>query len=872
MTTKTRRLPKAGEGKSLLDLDALAKTLTAATPPVPTSDAPVDTAPETGQEPASSNGTAAMVALFPDPDMAAALAQDGGQDPATLHITLLYLGDDSTNLDRAAVEAAVSNVAAVYGPVTGELNGLCVFNPTGRDEDQGMPLVATLDAPGLSSLREAIANEVREAAQIPPDTHGFCPHMTLAYLPTDGDSAVPGPSTAPPATPITFSDLVVAWPDTQTRIPLTGAFDAAGTGIEEAIEAMPDDATTPDEPEETPVPDAVTPAPAMGLATDAPADAPPTEPIAGADAVPDEGRVIPTPGPLGMWEACLVTEGEATDEVFPMDDEGSVVRGRFIPPGVLTWREPPLPGGFAVSPIGSPADNGHMGAPVACTATEIFRDGNKVMARGPYLDNADGAALKAAVDGGAPIGPSIDLGASDVWEITTDADGTSRQTLIEGSIAGFCVLPYEAQHSTWFRSVPDAETPAPETMPDEVPAVVPIAASGLTACGAGNGGPIHPPAEWFQPPVMDGPTALHVTEEGRVWGHLAGPGCHIGIPGQCVTVAAGTSRDFTEFHHGPEDGQGIVLADGSRLRVGALTLSGGHADLRASATQAKAHYDESRSVVAFLRATWDDKNDLPAIAGAVLPNVPEDKLQILRALGQSGDWREPDGYRAQEVWRTIDGKPTLIAATVVPVEGFPKMRRAIAAAGMIEAEIVDTRLALMADAAQFAVTGAADLPIAPRDTEWDGAGASKRVAKMCTEGDTLDPACFARAFFYRSDSEPDTNVGSYSLPFADVIDGKLQAVYAGVAAGAARLDQTDIPAGDKDQIKGRMNAYYKRFAEAFSDPNIVAPWDKSGSAVVADGLLVELAHDMYRRRLGEEVGVLASAHQREAERLGALVR
>jgi hypothetical protein len=253
---------------------------------------------------------------------------------------------------------------------------------------------------------------------------------------------------------------------------------------------------------------------------------------------------------------------------------------------------------------------------------------------------------------------------------------------------------------------------------------------------------------------MDGPTALHVTEEGRVWGHLAGPGCHIGIPDQCVTVAGATSKDFTEFHHGLDDGQGIVLADGSRLRVGALTLAGGHADLRASAREAKAHYDESRSVVAFLRAGWDDKNNLPYIAGSVLPNVPEDKMQILRGLGQSGDWREPDGsdWRAQEVWRTVDGKPTLIAATVVPVDGFPKMRRALAAGGFIEAEIVDTALALGTETCQTAA---------------------------CADAPT-----------------PST----------------------------------------------------------------------------ADGLLLALAKDLYARQLGEVASVLASAHEREAERLGANLR
>lgn len=671
-------------------------------------------------------------------------------------------------------------------------------------------------------------------------------------------------------------------PDTDTGAPEVFVLVWGDPTKPENLTAFPEDADEATEPEPAEAsPQAM---PGMGLATDALLEGPAPEPM------PDEEeRTIPVPGPLGMFEACLVTEGVATDEVFETDESGSVVMGRLIPPGVLTWRTPPLSGGFAVNDVGSPADNGHMGAPVACAATEIVREGNRIMARGPYLDNADGMALKAAVDGGAPIAPSIDLGASDQWEITTEADGTSRRTLVAGSIAGFVVLPYEAQHSTedgewltWFRSAPDTALTPPEAMPEEMPALVPVAASAcpvtwesLVACGSGSSGPIHPPAEWFQPPVMDGPTALHVTAEGQVWGHLAGPGCHIGMPDQCVTVAGATSKDFTQFHHGADDGQGIVLADGSRLRVGALTLAGGHADLRASAREAKAHYDESDSVVAFLRAGWDEKNNLPWIAGSLLPNVPENKLQIVRALGQSGDWREPDGsdWRAQEVWRTIDGKPTLIAATVVPVEGFPKLSRALAAGGFIEVEIVDTALALTA-AGEMAVIGAADLPIAPRDTSWDAAGASKRLAALCTEGDTLDPGCFGRGFFYRDDSQPDSNVGSYKLGFADVVNGKLQAIPKGVIAVAGALQGArggvDIPAADQAKVKGRVAAYYDRINAAQPDqPKLVPPWEDSKSAVAADGLLLDLARDMYVRRLGEVASVLASAHEREAERLGA---
>lgn len=632
----------------------------------------------------------------------------------------------------------------------------------------------------------------------------------------------------------------------------------------ENLTAFPEDADETTEPEPA---EGAEPAPAMGLATDTPPEAPAPEPMPD-----DEERTIPVPGPLGMWEACLVTEGVATDEVFETDESGSVVMGRLIPEGVLTWRTPPLPGGFAVNDVGSPADNGHMGAPVACAATEIVREGNRIMARGPYLDNADGMALKAAVDGGAPIAPSIDLGASDQWEITTEADGTSRRTLVAGSIAGFVVLPYEAQHSTengewltWFRSAPDTALTPPEAMPEEMPALVPVAASAVVACGAGSfGAPLYPPREWFEtPPPGDGDIqGLTVTDEGRIFGHIAGGTCHIGIPGTCLRVSDGMlDRDFRVFHKGLDGkGRGLKTEDGSLIQVGQVTLAGGHADTRLGAADARKHYDDTDSVIANVRIVWDEAAEAPYMAGAIQHTATEGHVQQLRAAGGvSVDYRELE-----------DGRLHLVALPAIPVGGFPPLR-ALAGGGELKT------LILTAAGEDLAVIGAADLPIAPRDTTWDASGASQRLASLCTEGDTLDPGCFGRGFFFRDETQPDTNVGSYKLGFADVVNGKLQAIPKGIIAVAGVLQGArggvDIPEADQAKVKGRVAAYYDRINAAQPDqPKLVPPWEDSKSGVAADGLLLALAKDLYARQLGEVASVLASAHERERERLGTLVR
>ncbi|MFN2592938.1 MAG: hypothetical protein ABR532_08930, partial [Candidatus Dormibacteria bacterium] len=720
----------------------------------------------------------------------------------------------------------------------GELNGACIFNPTARDEGQGMPLVATLDAPGLSSLREAIVNEVREAAKIPPDNHGFVPHMTLAYL-TDplpdaegGDETSTGPAMPLPSpVPLTFADLVVAWPDTQTHISLLGDFDAAARGVEEAIELMPDEATG-GEDESTPAPPDVTqPAASMGLAE---GDA---VPVDGPAAQPDEGRVIPTPGPLGMWEACLVTEDVPTDEVMDEGD-GTSVRGRFIPAGTLTWREPPLPIGFAVNRMGSPADNGHLGAPVAGAATEVWRDGNRIMARGPYLDNADGMALKEAVDGGAPIGPSIDLGASDVWEIITDATGTSRATLQEGSVAGAVVLPYEAQHSgpdgewlTWFRSV-EAETPAPEAMPAEMPAVVPIAASALTACAAPLfGAPLYPPMEWLMKPAPNDGSFVGVTilDSGQGFAHIAGGTCHIGIPGTCVKVSDGLlSRDFSLFHKGLQgSGRGIKTAEGQFVQVGQITLAGGHADTRLSADHARQHYDNTDSVIANARISWDEAVGLPWAAFAIAGDATEAQVQRFRAAGEvSVDYRQLE-----------DGKLHLIALPVVPRGGFPPMR-ALSAGGEI-------RSLILTASSELGPTGGS-----VTDKTWDGDASrfsDDQYQKACAACDPLADTTVKQACFLPH-HEPEGTINRN-----------------GVHAAAQRVGSLSGHTADAvTAAKAHLRNHYRTDLKEEPPDNLGQP----SQSVAADGLLLDLAHDFYGRQLEAEAGLLASAHRSEAQRLG----
>jgi len=123
------------------------------------------------------------------------------------------------------------------------------------------------------------------------------------------------------------------------------------------------------------------------------------------------------------------------------------------------------------------------------------------------------------------------------------------------------------------------------------------------------------------------------------------------------------------------------------------------------------------------------------------------------------------------------------------------------------------------------ITGAANLPWADKTHTWDAAAARRRLAQHCGGADNLNPDCFGRAFMYRdSDADP-KNLGSYKFPFADIVDGKMVAVWRGLTAAAQRIDSAGITSADKEALRGKIRSLYAKAARAFNDDTITAPFD-----------------------------------------------
>lgn len=193
---------------------------------------------------------------------------------------------------------------------------------------------------------------------------------------------------------------------------------------------------------------------------------------------------------------------------------------------------------------------------------------------------------------------------------------------------------------------------------------------------AASAAPIVPPKSWFKDPGLKGPTPLNITDDGKVFGHIAAwQTSHIGMPGRSVKPPRSASQ-YAYFRNG------VLRTDEGDIQVGQLTLAGGHASLQASADEAIKHYDDTASAVADVVAGEDQFGIW--VAGALRPEVTPSQIRAFRASSPSGDWRP------------INGRLELVAVCQVNVPGFP-IARAITASGGVPGALVAAGAAYLAE-------------------------------------------------------------------------------------------------------------------------------------------------------------------------------
>lgn len=184
-------------------------------------------------------------------------------------------------------------------------------------------------------------------------------------------------------------------------------------------------------------------------------------------------------------------------------------------------------------------------------------------------------------------------------------------------------------------------------------------------------GVLKPDKSWFVPPVFTGPQPLQVTDDGRVFGHLATwKQCHMGVGNRCV-IAPHSRTNYQFFKQGS-----VLTSDGSTVRVGKITLGTGHADKSFGVVPAVEHYDHTGTCVAVVNAGEDSFGVW--VAGALVDGTTDAQAAELRRSPLSGDWRR------------VDGNLELVAALAVNSPGFPVLHEdgdgsySLTAAGVLE--------------------------------------------------------------------------------------------------------------------------------------------------------------------------------------------
>lgn len=547
-----------------------------------------------------------MVAVYPRQMEARAIS---GEAFDTFHCTLMFLGAVE-DLAMDVVHAAVERAASACQPMEGSVGGVGFF-AAGED---GHPILALPSVQGLSFVREMVATELLDEGIESPSEHGWMPHMTLSYAdsPEVPDLALLGES-------LHFDYVSVVVADERTNYRLGGNLAASA----EEVTLMP----------MTEIEETTTTAALTVTITD--------------DQVDDDGNASAEAVEVA-WKALLAIEGQPTED------------GRLIEVGALTWRDLPL----SLMAMDETGPGGHQGAEVAGRIDNIWRDGNEVWGEGVFSKLEFGQKIAGLVEEQSLRGNSVDLAVlkseyrnAETGEPLTDDElmdafwGEDIPILFvvtDGVIMASTVCPTPA--------IAGAEIMLASGQVIHMNFTFTVTEGDVVTASAAGLAPLHPPLEWYSNPRLNGPTALTVTSEGKVFGHAAlWNSCHIGEPsgpGICVPPPR-SGMQYEIFHHGV-----VETAEGVDVPCGQITMSTLHAGRDLSWKATLQHYEHSGMAVADVIAGEDAYGIW--VSGGLRPDLPAERVRELKAGSLSGDWR-------QVIGRGLE----FLAALVVNIPGFP---------------------------------------------------------------------------------------------------------------------------------------------------------------------------------------------------------
>jgi hypothetical protein len=400
----------------------------------------------------------------------------------------------------------------------------------------------------------------------------------------------------------------------------------------------------------------------------------------------------------------LCVEGEQTGD------------GRFIVQGALTWAGLPLPLAWIVE--GDQHVDMIAAAPQVGTIDTIARVANLVGFEGVIDDEIpEGAEILRRLEAGsAPLGvrfpvsidpddyevelvdtnpaedeeamvlmvasgqgalPAFRAAAGDTDAggevIMTDSSDSIIQRYTRLRIRGATCCSVAAFDGAYLElATAEAEAPAgdapaePATVTVTVTAAADEADEPCAECDeslVAAGGPVLPPADWFEDPAFqpgDGRMVrqpdgqwlcpLTVTADGRVFGHMFGwRSCHTGFTDVCQLPPQSPSG-YAYYNRRP-----IPCDGGDTVHVGVLSMGCGHADLKLNWQAAQAHYDGGPGAVQMADVHVGADEWGAWFSGALRPDVTPEQVRAFTACSVSGDWREVQRGRGLDLVACLAG-------------------------------------------------------------------------------------------------------------------------------------------------------------------------------------------------------------------------
>lgn len=649
-------------------------------------------------------------------------AQGVEVDPPGLHCTVAYLSEPAASYSAAQKSTLISTLAGLTPELQADAFATAHFNPDDEEREPCAVLLVQSDA--LNEIHEQVAQAISQAGlEVSAAFPIWIPHVAIAYN-ADPSVIPPGAVGSQigfnrlvigwAGEQIVVAGEGASDPSGEdgAEPDLTAATEAAVTAPAEAPPAAPAPATAGADGGDTAAPEAdLTP---QGITW--------SGPIAMLDMPSGDGRAIaaagitirPLPLPLSWQRESGMDHDDSVvvGRILAAEVRGNVLwgSGDFLDPMVnydVTQCMAQIDAGLglvsvdlAISEMGWADQAGNPIDPVLWDGDEMdivtvalaSSLGGATVVSFPAFEQArialdpsdDPDALGVSIGAVGMPYPDGTFAGGTPEQPTISADGSSV-TLQDGSTVSVGDdIAYNGPDGTTLLGVITAInsetsevtiTPAPADdgtqPPDLTVGIAQLQPSTPTAPSKGDGeggvmtasltasSELRPYTATFferEEPDFVQPFTID-TATGECYGHMATYNeCHIGKlaeTGACV-VAPKSQIDYSDFHLSP------VLTDKGPLDIGKITLGTGHAVPGAGFAGAVAHYDNTGTQVAVVRAK-DGKHGI-WLAGQLIHDTPPAKVEELMRSPLSGDWR------------ARNGNLELVAALAVNTPGFPVRR------------------------------------------------------------------------------------------------------------------------------------------------------------------------------------------------------